>query len=182
VGYAAGYILGGVIAPALGWRAPFLLEAAAMLPFAVFCAVGPALDLRGKQHHTGSCQDLHAFACPCMHMTACKTRRAILGFWLAAFQLVSCSANSACGQQNLPYTCTTWLLQLRPCDRRQLRPCDNHRSHWPCRPWTASTEVLLFVSLHVSWPLTWPLWVQVLSLPHVALSDCCTQDVAGGSR
>jgi len=122
VGYAAGYILGGVIAPALGWRAPFLLEAAAMLPFAVFCAVGPALDLRGKQHHTGSCQDLHAFACPCMHMTACKTRRAILGFWLAAFQLVSCSANSACGQQNLPYTCTTWLLQLRPCDRQ---PGDN---------------------------------------------------------
>ena len=54
VGYAAGYILGGVIAPALGWRAAFLLEAAAMLPFAVFCAVGPALDLRGKQHHTGS--------------------------------------------------------------------------------------------------------------------------------
>lgn len=54
VGYAAGYILGGVIAPALGWRAAFLLEAVAMLPFAVFCAVGPALDLRGKEHHTGS--------------------------------------------------------------------------------------------------------------------------------
>ncbi|KAA6424015.1 MAG: sugar transporter spinster transmembrane [Trebouxia sp. A1-2] len=53
VGYAAGYILGGVIAPALGWRAAFLLEAAAMMPFAVFCAVGPALDLKGKQHHTG---------------------------------------------------------------------------------------------------------------------------------
>lgn len=54
VGYAAGYILGGVIAPALGWRAAFLLEAAAMMPFAVFCAVGPALDLKGKQHHTGT--------------------------------------------------------------------------------------------------------------------------------
>ena len=53
VGYAAGYILGGVIAPALGWRAAFLLEAAAMLPFAAFCAVGPALDLKGKHHHAG---------------------------------------------------------------------------------------------------------------------------------
>ena len=59
MGYAAGYILGGIIAPALGWRAAFLLEAVAMLPFAVFCAVGPALDLRGKEHHTGIYQDLH---------------------------------------------------------------------------------------------------------------------------
>ncbi|KAL3133909.1 hypothetical protein ABBQ32_008365 [Trebouxia sp. C0010 RCD-2024] len=54
VGYAAGYILGGLIAPALGWRAAFLLEAAAMVPFAAFCAVGPPLDLKGKPQHTGS--------------------------------------------------------------------------------------------------------------------------------
>lgn len=54
VGYAAGYILGGLIAPALGWRAAFLLEAAAMLPFAAFCAVGPPLDLRGKPQRTGT--------------------------------------------------------------------------------------------------------------------------------
>lgn len=53
VGYAAGYILGGVIAPALGWRAAFLLEAAAMLPFAAFCAFGPDLDLKGKTPNTG---------------------------------------------------------------------------------------------------------------------------------
>lgn len=56
VGYAAGYILGGLIAPALGWRAAFLIEAAAMLPFAAFCAVGPPIDLRGKSHPTGAPQ------------------------------------------------------------------------------------------------------------------------------
>ena len=54
VGYAAGYILGGLIAPALGWRAAFLLEAAAMVPFAAFCAIGPPLDLKGKPQHTGT--------------------------------------------------------------------------------------------------------------------------------
>ena len=54
MGYAAGYILGGVIAPALGWRAAFLLEAAAMVPFAAFCAVGPPLDLKGKHTPTGT--------------------------------------------------------------------------------------------------------------------------------
>lgn len=54
VGYAAGYILGGLIAPALGWRAAFFLEAAAMLPFALFCAFGPSLDLKGKALHTGA--------------------------------------------------------------------------------------------------------------------------------
>lgn len=53
MGYAAGYILGGLVAPALGWRAAFLLEAAAMLPFALFCAFGPAVDLRGKPGHPG---------------------------------------------------------------------------------------------------------------------------------
>ena len=56
MGYAAGYILGGVIAPALGWRAAFLLEAAAMVPFAAFCAVGPALDLKGKSPDAGDFQ------------------------------------------------------------------------------------------------------------------------------
>lgn len=60
VGYASGYILGGLIAPALGWRAAFLLEAAAMVPFAAFCAVGPSLDLKGKQPRTGN---LHCCSC-----------------------------------------------------------------------------------------------------------------------
>lgn len=62
VGYAAGYILGGLIAPALGWRAAFLLEAAAMLPFATFCAVGPALDLRGKPRRTGTRHHYRAYS------------------------------------------------------------------------------------------------------------------------
>ena len=53
MGYAAGYILGGLIGPALGWRAAFLLEAAAMLPFAAFCAFGPPLDIRGKTPRSG---------------------------------------------------------------------------------------------------------------------------------
>ena len=64
VGYAAGYILGGIIAPALGWRAVFLLEAFAMLPFALFCAVGPAVDLRGKPQHTSKPVDLCSARCP----------------------------------------------------------------------------------------------------------------------
>ncbi|KAK9814346.1 hypothetical protein WJX72_004257 [[Myrmecia] bisecta] len=47
-GFAAGYILGGLVAGPLGWRAAFLLEAAAMLPFLVICMFAPAIDLRGK--------------------------------------------------------------------------------------------------------------------------------------
>ncbi len=31
----------------LGWRAAFLLEAAAMAPFVAFCALAPPLALRG---------------------------------------------------------------------------------------------------------------------------------------
>lgn len=41
------------MAAALGWRAAFLLEAAAMLPFVAFCLRAPAIDIRGthaKQH------------------------------------------------------------------------------------------------------------------------------------
>ena len=47
VGYALGYVFGGLVAGPLGWRAAFLLEAAAMLPFLAFCTFAPALDLRG---------------------------------------------------------------------------------------------------------------------------------------
>lgn len=74
VGYAAGYILGGLIATALGWRAAFLLEAAAMLPFATFCAVGPALDLRGKPRHTGihtTGQLAVSHVCDLLRMSSC---------------------------------------------------------------------------------------------------------------
>ena len=47
VGYALGYVFGGLVAGPLGWRTAFLLEAAAMLPFLAFCTFAPALDLRG---------------------------------------------------------------------------------------------------------------------------------------
>lgn len=36
-GYALGYIFGGLAAAGLGWRAPFLLQGAAMVPFVAFC-------------------------------------------------------------------------------------------------------------------------------------------------
>ncbi len=48
-----GYIFGGVVAGPLGWRAAFLLEAAAMAPFCAFCALAPAIALRGMQPENG---------------------------------------------------------------------------------------------------------------------------------
>ncbi|KAI7845461.1 hypothetical protein COHA_001011 [Chlorella ohadii] len=47
-GYALGYIFGGLVGGALGWRAAFLIEAAAMLPFVVFCLRAPPINLRGS--------------------------------------------------------------------------------------------------------------------------------------
>ena len=47
-----GYIFGGVIAGPLGWRAAFWIEAAAMLPFVLFCALAPPINLKGM--HTGA--------------------------------------------------------------------------------------------------------------------------------
>ena len=48
-GYALGYIFGGLVAGPLGWRGPFLLEAAAMLPFVLFCCFAPPIDIRGTK-------------------------------------------------------------------------------------------------------------------------------------
>jgi len=48
-GYALGYLFGGLVAVPLGWRAPFLLEAAAMVPFVVFCCVAPPIDIKGTK-------------------------------------------------------------------------------------------------------------------------------------
>ncbi len=45
--YVQGYIFGGLIAGPLGWRAAFLIEAAAMVPFVLFCALAPPLNLKG---------------------------------------------------------------------------------------------------------------------------------------
>lgn len=67
-----GYIFGGVIAGPLGWRAAFLIEAAAMLPFVLFCALAPPIDLKGM--HTGVALDSRAsrYRCgPAKHL--CRT-------------------------------------------------------------------------------------------------------------
>ncbi len=54
--YIQGYIFGGVVAGPLGWRAAFLLEAAAMAPFVAFCALAPPLALRGMPGAPYACQ------------------------------------------------------------------------------------------------------------------------------
>ncbi|KAL4434613.1 hypothetical protein ABPG77_002736 [Micractinium sp. CCAP 211/92] len=46
VGFAAGYIYGGVVGTAYGWRAAFGLEAAAMLPLAAGMLLAPPVELR----------------------------------------------------------------------------------------------------------------------------------------
>eukprot|EP00887_Chlorella_sp_A99_P000167 scaffold13.g167.t1 len=46
-GYALGYIYGGLVGSAWGWRAAFLLESAAMVPFVAFCLLAPPIDIRG---------------------------------------------------------------------------------------------------------------------------------------
>ncbi|KAL6752636.1 major facilitator superfamily domain-containing protein [Haematococcus lacustris] len=48
VGFALGYIAGGLLAPALGWRSTFLLEGLAMLPFVAFALTGGAGWGEGK--------------------------------------------------------------------------------------------------------------------------------------
>jgi MFS family permease len=48
VGYAAGYIFGGLLAGPLGWRGVFWLEAAVMVPIVIFCMLAPPIDLHGK--------------------------------------------------------------------------------------------------------------------------------------
>ena len=58
VGYALGYIYGGIVGVALGWRAAFLIEALAMLPFVAICFVVPPVDIKGT--HDGA-----PIPCPC---------------------------------------------------------------------------------------------------------------------
>eukprot|EP00878_Enallax_costatus_P013039 GHUV01013624.1.p1 GENE.GHUV01013624.1~~GHUV01013624.1.p1 ORF type:complete len:448 (+),score=74.60 GHUV01013624.1:1583-2926(+) len=49
VGFAAGYIYGGLVSAALGWRAAFFIEAVAILPFVVFAFVSKPLHLAGSR-------------------------------------------------------------------------------------------------------------------------------------
>ena len=51
VGYALGYIYGGIVGVALGWRPAFLIEALAMLPFVAVCFVVPPVNIKGT--HAG---------------------------------------------------------------------------------------------------------------------------------
>ncbi len=49
VGVATGFILGKVMGDPLGWRAPFLLCSALMVPFVAFCLRTEPLSLRGTK-------------------------------------------------------------------------------------------------------------------------------------
>lgn len=46
VGYACGYIFGGLVGSALGWRSAFWLEACCMAPFALFCLSAPPVNIK----------------------------------------------------------------------------------------------------------------------------------------
>ena len=59
----------------LGWRAAFLLEAAAMLPFLAFCAFAPALDLRGAGGTTPLGKTLHSLQHLLKHCAAGRSLR-----------------------------------------------------------------------------------------------------------
>ncbi|CAI5948764.1 unnamed protein product [Closterium sp. NIES-64] len=48
VGFALGYLYGGVAGPLLGWRGAFLLEALFMLPFVVYTATAAPPPLKGN--------------------------------------------------------------------------------------------------------------------------------------
>jgi MFS family permease len=49
VGFAAGYVYGGLVAAGLGWRAAFLIESAVMVPFVIFASVSKPLHLTGSR-------------------------------------------------------------------------------------------------------------------------------------
>ncbi|KAF6255645.1 major facilitator superfamily domain-containing protein [Scenedesmus sp. NREL 46B-D3] len=48
-GFAAGYIYGGLVSAAFGWRAAFFIESVAILPFVVFAFVSKPLHLAGSR-------------------------------------------------------------------------------------------------------------------------------------
>jgi MFS family permease len=67
VGFALGYIVGGIIGPALGWRAAFLLEGAAMIPFVTFALMA--------QVRIGSSAASYGFASVKSRQTLCHQGR-----------------------------------------------------------------------------------------------------------
>ncbi|CAI7742376.1 unnamed protein product, partial [Closterium sp. NIES-53] len=54
VGFALGYLYGGVAGPLLGWRGAFLLEALFMLPFVLYTATAAPPPLKGRTHAHGT--------------------------------------------------------------------------------------------------------------------------------
>jgi hypothetical protein len=55
VGFACGYIYGGLVASALHWRAAFIIEAALMVPFVLFSFLAEPVHLQGGE----SCGQQH---------------------------------------------------------------------------------------------------------------------------
>ncbi len=49
VGYAGGYVFGGLVAAALGWRAAFYIAAAVMVPFVALMFFSRPLHLHGTR-------------------------------------------------------------------------------------------------------------------------------------
>ncbi|PSC68467.1 putative sphingolipid transporter spinster-like protein 2 [Micractinium conductrix] len=49
VGFALGYVYGGLVGSAYGWRTAFAFEAAAMLPLAALTLLAPPVELRGAK-------------------------------------------------------------------------------------------------------------------------------------
>jgi len=50
-GYALGYIIGGILGPAMGWRGVFVFEALLMMPFVGFTLLAQPVDLRSLKTH-----------------------------------------------------------------------------------------------------------------------------------
>jgi hypothetical protein len=50
-GVPAGYIFGGLVGAAMGWRAAFLLEGLMMVPFVAFAFISKPLHLTGSREH-----------------------------------------------------------------------------------------------------------------------------------
>lgn len=48
-GYAGGYVFGGLVAAALGWRAAFYITAAVMVPFVALMFFSAPLHLHGTR-------------------------------------------------------------------------------------------------------------------------------------
>ena len=77
-GVAFGIFFGGAVAPTMGWRAPFALNAAVTIPVALFCFISPPVRMRGVSERSSETMGssrardegsmLHAFARDCKEL------------------------------------------------------------------------------------------------------------------